>query len=549
MIILRGCWAVIRRNEWLQLIIVVFLYTVMHFWTSSWKNQTDDHTKFGVSEGEMEFYAPPVKDSTVVDQGPVVDQEPMTTTNPVFVLSFPNSGQLTIIRYFKCGGLHDGIPESLGRRWSTYHQDKPLYGKWQMGRCIAYNLEKNAYGEDNNNSNPLEGCGTFRVWTEMESCQRIHTGQDRRQCFFPSLYTGFLERLLKTYPQATIINVIRNPNDWYDTLPKRYQERWSRWCNHRHHDIIFPSGYNKTEWLQVYEAHHERIRRVVRAHPTATLMEIRLGDWTKKAFYTVELSKHLGIFQYCWLRESLQPALDKSDIRFPVFNLALPKSATSSIHEYLNCGLGSKEGAHQWIIPDSYGKSKTEDSHDPITVAHCMQNNLQPQGGKDILDGCGDTLHFSDIGVIRKDTGCFYPSMSSEWYDALVRDYPGATIMNVVRDPEAWYRSAERWNNLTARWSLRCPEGMFPPQGASQEEWIRFYNNHTETIREVAKKNPSLTYIELKLDDATKMKSVLNQYFGFRESCLGHSNDNTNAEAVAKRFRKKSKETEGAEFR
>ena len=451
--------------------------------------------------------------------------ENVTRDNPVFVLSMPNSGSLTMDRYFKCAGLDE---DSLGRRWTKKHRDEPLLRRVQIGKCIDHNLRKQ-------NEDPLAGCGEFRVWMELESSQRRSPQKETRQCFFPTLRPGFLDQLFQRYPQATIINVMKDPDEWYASLPTRLKERWCSWCNERH-DNVFPlANATKEEWMQVYETHRTNLRRKIKAQPSVKYIEVNLDDNRASDLSAArELEETLGTPESCWLDVARNP-IHKSDIGLPIFNLGLPKSATSTAHEYLNCGLGALEGGHQWIVPNSNRDGTTE-----VTVAHCMRQNLQQ--GRPIVEGCGDTLHFSDVGVMRTD-GCFYPSMDDKWMEAMYRDHPYGTIMNVVRDATAWYQSALKWNNLTTRWSKNCgalggndSALGFPLGNATEAEWVDFYNQHTQRVRNFATKHPSMTYVEVSLENEEQRQQVLQDSFGISTFCWGHKNNNIDGSSLKKRY-------------
>ena len=447
----------------------------------------------------------------------------ITSANPVFVLSLPHSGSLTMDRYFKCAGLDE---DTLGRRWTKKHRDEPVQRRVQLGTCMDRNVRKQ-------NEDPLFGCGDYRVWMELESSPRRSPKKGTRQCFFPTLRPDVLGQLFRRYPQATVINVRKDPEEWYASLPTTLKERWYKWCNEGHDNVFPPANATKAEWMQVYEQYHSTLRETIRAHLSVTYIEIVLDDHHDVSTAT-ELEERLGVRKSCWIDVARNP-VHKSDIGLPIFNLGLPKSATSTAHGYLNCGLGPLEGGHQWIVPDSNRDGTTE-----RTVAHCMQRNLQ--NDRPIVEGCGDTLHFSDVGVMRTD-GCFYPSMDRQWLDAMYRDHPYGTIMNVVRDATVWYQSALKWNNLTTRWSKNCgalgsneSDLDFPLGNATAAEWVFFYNQHTQRVRDFATAHPSLTYVEVSLENEEQRQQVLGDSFGFSSSCWGHKNNNMDGSSLKKRY-------------
>ncbi len=62
------------------------------------------------------------------------------------------------------------------------------------------------------------------------------------------------------------------------------------------------------------------------------------------------------------------------------------------------------------------------------------------------------------------------------------------------------------------KWSLTT--------GRKKEDyWIDFYNAHTQKIREFAMNNPSLTYVEVELEDENMAKKLEN-YTGVPSTCV-----------------------------
>jgi hypothetical protein len=446
----------------------------------------------------------------------------ITPESPVFVLSLPNNGGVSIQRYFKCAGLDE---RALGRVFTPYNMnDKQLSKRISIGKCMRGNIRR-AYNHAENRSlettsmNPLEDCGDYLVWTEMEYITKSARG--RRACFFPTLEAYALNTLFDAYPNATVINVRRDPEEWYKTLSPGEIERWPRWCNHgkavEYFHLRFPeANATKSEWIYFYEQHNKFVQKNAQEHPSITFIDVDLESNTSETAHTLNL--RLGIPESCWVDPALRKDNRSIDIRYPIFVPSLPKSATTSAYSYLNCGVGSREGVHQWT------KRENETKHVPI--GECMLQNIQRS--RPVIEGCGDHKHWSDIGVIRPSM-CYYPSFHGG-LEAIYQAHPHGTIMNTIRDARLWYESAKKWARLLQRWSTECKG--FPPLSANATEWINFYNLHNKQIRDFARDHPTMTYVEVNVDNHIQTRDIVAGTFAFPDSCWGHANSYASSEAM-----------------
>ncbi|CAB9513884.1 expressed unknown protein [Seminavis robusta] len=453
-------------------------------------------------------------DTIMTSNKKVTLSDSITPESPVFVFSLPNNGGVSIQRYFQCAGLDE---ESLGRRYTKrdlyateYYKRRPI------GKCIRHNTRM-ADADDLSSFDPLENCGGYRVWTEIDYISKStprEMQEHGRQCYFPTLRYNVVDKLLTAYPNATVINVIRDPSDWYETLSSEERERWFRWCNLKASRFPFPEpNAPKEEWTRFYVTVNSSLRKHMRhMYPHVKFLEIDLEVNTRGT--AGMLNEHLGIPETCWMDHAVRKDRRPRDIRYPVFVAALPKSATSTAQSYLNCGMGAFEGVHQW--------TQREGTTKDVTIGECMQDNIK--NNRSIVEGCGDHKHWSDMGVLRKNN-CFYPSIHGG-LEAIYQAHPFGTIMNTVRDAKSWYKSAKRWEGLLLRWSTFC-EG-FPPVGSRKQEWMSFYNQHNQKIRDFAKAHPTMTYVEIHVDNKTETNEILSENFGFPSRCWGHENSNAN---------------------
>jgi Sulfotransferase domain len=451
----------------------------------------------------------------------------ITRESPVFVLSLPNNGGVSIQHYFKCSGLDE---RTIGRLFTTKDLcNANLYKRRTIGKCMWGNIRR-AYME-NRSIDPLADCGEHLVWTEMEYISKSSPAEfnalGRRACFFPTMQSYALQNLFDAYPNATVIHVRRDPEEWYKTLSPGEKERWPRWCNHgtavENAVLQFPeANATKEEWIHFYEQHTKFVRRHAEEHPSITFIDVDLETNASETSRT--LNQRLGIPESCWTDRALRKDNRPRDIRYPIFVPSLPKSATSTIQSYLNCGMGYLEGVHQWTHRENETK--------PVRIGECMLDNIHRN--RSVVEGCGDHKHWSDIGVVRPSM-CYYPSVHGG-LEAIYQAHPFGTILNTIRDARSWYESAKKWAKLLKRWSIEC-EG-FPPLSANATDWIDFYNIHTQQIRDFARTHPTMTYVEVDVDNKTETRDILAENFAFPDRCWGHVNSNANDEAMIRHISK-----------
>jgi hypothetical protein len=318
--------------------------------------------------------------------------EHITPDSPLIVLNLPHNGEVAIDRYFKCSGLDS---TELGRYWTPKNRDRNQMTKWEsLGKCMYDNAGKD-------NSSPLKGCGDFRVWTQLDF---IYKGRAKdkpnRPCFFPSLQPDTIRRLVKSHPNASFLQVTRDPDQWAESLSMDEKARWPQWCN-KNHEGKFPEATASTsEWAQFYIQTRHNLRKTLQEHPSVKYLEI---DMDASAEETARmLHNELGIEESCWKESATRPDRPQ-EVNLPVFVAALPKSGTSTTHDFMNCGLGLHEGAHQW--------TRYEDSRELVRVGKCIEDNIQQN--RSIFSNCGDNKHWSDTGNLGAN--CFYPTMQGTY--------------------------------------------------------------------------------------------------------------------------------------
>eukprot|EP00977_Amphora_coffeiformis_P021202 scaffold9027_cov174-Amphora_coffeaeformis.AAC.2 len=186
----------------------------------------------------------------------------------------------------------------------------------------------------------------------------------------------------------------------------------------------------------------------------------------------------------------------------PVFILSLPKSGTTSLAKFFECG-GLK-------APHTYGHNENDGK--TFRLGACMEKSFHAH--RPLLWGCPPDLYhaYSDIGTISNE-GCFYPSIQA--LEQIAHYYPNATL--IVSYRTGWYEAAQKWSNgrLAEKWRSFCP--VFP-NSSNAQEWRDFYDQHRQRIREIVEAYPTLNYLEFNLTDPTAGQQ-LSDFTGIRASC------------------------------
>lgn len=217
----------------------------------------------------------------------------------------------------------------------------------------------------------------------------------------------------------------------------------------------------------------------------------------------------------------------KLKVPLPIFVPSLPKSGTTSIHEYFICG--NHKSAHHVYRIDGKVQNK---------IGRCWQRNIRH--GRPALEGCGDHDIWSDTGFVGmnyrkgKDSGksssnipCYYPLIES--LDQIYESYPNATFLFLTRNETSWLNSIQTYHDgfIMDVWR-RCRIRGFPGPDAEADDFRRFYTWHKKLIRNFAEDHPSITYLEIPLEGA-ETAQVLEDKIGAPRKCWGHYNKQSNS--------------------
>lgn len=391
-----------------------------------------------------------------------------SSSEPIFVMNLPKDGTDDIYDFFECGNVKtskgwaatkDGTILRVGSEWQKrIVEERPL----------------------------LQGFDdSYKVW--------INTGvpgdDQREECFYPSFHAH--ESIAEHYPRATIMQVVGNSQHWLDAVKQwtggSLMRKWGRFCSD------FPNeGSTDTDWLAFYDRHSALVRKFAVNHPTLQYIEVPASAATTPSV----LEEKTSIQESCWKRSKKQAEetqqksvasvvsfvsatepnrrtpnyINGTSLPAPVFVMSLPKSGTSSVFSFFRCGGVKASHGYAELAPRNVTR-----------VGEVWSANVK--AGRPLLENSGNYDVWTDEGIpgVSGKVECFYPSF--EALDNIYHYYPHATIMLAVREKKAWLDSLKRWSggSLMSRWQKTCND--FPDLGAKDEDWLTFYDAHTEHVR------------------------------------------------------------------
>lgn len=207
------------------------------------------------------------------------------------------------------------------------------------------------------------------------------------------------------------------------------------------------------------------------------------------------------------------PLRDTIKITFPVLVASLYRSGTTSLHRYFRCG----------NVPSAHF------SHGRQRLAPILQRNIQ-QNRSDIFHNCGNYSVYSDLAYLNAPHGCFDPSVYG--LEAFYKSHPNGTLVLSTRSPTQWLDSVQRFR--FRNWDLystlqRCPD-LWPKQprhraNLTRHDLLDFYQWHQENVRQFAINHPSLTFIEVHLEDSNA-GAILEDNIGISRRCWKQHNKN-----------------------
>ena len=143
---------------------------------------------------------------------------------------------------------------------------------------------------------------------------------------------------------------------------------------------------------------------------------------------------------------------------------------------------------------------------------------------KPAFDSIDDFTLYAELDGQENNGGMTLPQWDyiQEVYD----QFPIATWILNVRQPENWLRSVDRWLDLRQRFIANAflpdlPRGV----GTEDKDMIHFYQRQAERIREFCSTHPSLSCVEVPID-SPDAGIIMEKAFGIPKICWGNRNAN-----------------------
>ena len=168
------------------------------------------------------------------------------------------------------------------------------------------------------------------------------------------------------------------------------------------------------------------------------------------------------------------------------------------------CDSDAHDKLPEHLVPSGWKrKGVYTAAHDPTFCGNCLRDNIIEEQSP--LAGCGDFHVWAQMDGPWRDGQCFLPQL---WALNRIHDaYPNATLLLPTRKPDQWVKAMSQGNGSEWLGPLR---GYFracnlptcgPACVNSDGQFAKFYEEHSETIRNFVMKYPSHKLIEIDAED------------------------------------------------
>ena len=199
---------------------------------------------------------------------------PLPLELPIINLGLPKSGSTSLRDFFACGKLN-----------ASHFKCE----KGPCGMCAHKNIEAGRP--------PLEGCGNYDVFAQLDWAPIGLPIPKDAPCFFPQL--SALKELHKQHPKATFVLPTRPPMHWIASV-----DGWKH-GSYRMRQVLakcrlpgMPAGRgpDDAELAAFYVRHSREVRKFVEDHPSHKLIEFDL----ESPHVAKHLAAETGVPPRCW---------------------------------------------------------------------------------------------------------------------------------------------------------------------------------------------------------------------------------------------------------
>ena len=180
-----------------------------------------------------------------------------------------------------------------------------------------------------------------------------------------------------------------------------------------------------------------------------------------------------------------------------LFNLGLPKSGTTSLHELLN---GNNITSSHWKV----NKNETGRAKEKDYVAQVIYDNHL--NNKKIFDGFEKTIAISQCDVCLPQIGLnLWPQFDQIILEKIINQYPKCKLLLLKRSPKKVISSIRKWNDLYMRIVISDISGLPSWEGSDDNSLLNWINWHYKSIEKKFLDYENFLSVDIESKDSIKI--------------------------------------------
>jgi len=213
---------------------------------------------------------------------------------------------------------------------------------------------------------------------------------------------------------------------------------------------------------------------------------------------------------------STKSQTDLPYLKLPIFAVGLPKSGSTSVLDFMNCGGFTNARTSHFSCGKAGGP--------PMYCGKCAHANFAAK--RPLLQGCGEYDVWAEINYTPagERTGeCFFPQVSA--LQQLFDYAPNATWVLPTRPAQHWVDSVVSWGTMQQDLTDCDLDDLPAGEGNETAALARFYDAHTAKVRAFARRHAStLALVEVEIEHESAAARAMSAAFGIEAKCWGVSN-------------------------
>lgn len=186
-----------------------------------------------------------------------------------------------------------------------------------------------------------------------------------------------------------------------------------------------------------------------------------------------------------------------------VFVVGLPKTGTTSLHEFFKCG--GLSSAHWKCGGDT-------------RCGECIEANVRHK--RPPLQDCGNFDVYAQMDVDADGNhSCYFPQIDA--LHLLYKHYPRATYILNTRPFDHWNRSIHRWHGMYHRLRYKC---HWPFVEANHTNFFRQLHRQTQQfVKSFQREHPDMRLLNIDIE-SNETGTILRSEFGMDKDCWTQKN-------------------------